>query len=74
MDSIIKEIDELSDLTQEEEKLEVDNSGALRERFGEPPFSILDSKSGTWQKRKKEWKEIGIKSELGRDNLGGGNI
>ena len=39
----------------------------LRDKFIEPPFSILDTKSGNWQKRKKEWKRIGIKSEVGRD-------
>ena len=39
----------------------------LRDKFIEPPFSILDSKSGNWQRRKKEWKKLGIKSEVGRD-------
>ena len=39
----------------------------LRERFIEPPFSILDTKSGNWQRRKKLWKNIGMKSEVGRD-------
>ena len=40
----------------------------LRDKFIEPPFSILDSKSGNWQKRKKLWVSKGIKSEVGRDN------
>jgi DNA modification methylase len=39
----------------------------LRDRFIEPPFSILDTKSGSWQNRKRLWKRIGIKSEVGRD-------
>jgi len=39
----------------------------LRDKFIEPPFSVLDTKSGSWQKRKKQWKNIGIKSEIGRD-------
>lgn len=39
----------------------------LRDRFIEPPFSILDTKSGSWQKRKQAWKTKGIKSEVGRD-------
>lgn len=39
----------------------------LRDKFIEPPFSILDTKSGNWQKRKRLWKNIGIKSEVGRD-------
>jgi DNA modification methylase len=39
----------------------------LRERFIEPPFTILDTKGGNWQNRKKAWLSIGIKSELGRE-------
>lgn len=39
----------------------------LRDKFIEPPFSVLDTKQGSWQKRKKEWGRIGIKSEVGRD-------
>ena len=39
----------------------------LRDKFIEPPFSVIDTKSGNWQRRKKEWKRIGIKSEVGRD-------
>ena len=39
----------------------------LREKFIEPPFSVLDTKSGSWQTRKRIWQEIGIKSEVGRD-------
>lgn len=39
----------------------------LRDKFIEPPFSILDTKSGSWQKRKRLWKRTGIKSEVGRD-------
>ena len=39
----------------------------LRDKFIEPPFSILDTKSGSWQKRKKIWQRLGMKSEVGRD-------
>jgi DNA modification methylase len=39
----------------------------LRDQFIEPPFSVLDTKSGNWVRRKKLWKQIGIKSEIGRD-------
>jgi len=46
----------------------------LRDKFIEPPFSILDSKTGNWQRRKKEWLKIGIKSEIGRTKVIGGNI
>ncbi len=39
----------------------------LRDLFLEPPFSVLDTKSGTWQNRKRQWKTLGIKSEIGRE-------
>lgn len=38
----------------------------LRDKFIEPPFSVLDTKSGNWQRRKNQWKTLGIKSEIGR--------
>ena len=38
----------------------------LRDRFIEPPFSVLDSRGGEWQQRKRRWEELGIKSENGR--------
>lgn len=43
------------------------NDPILRDKFIEPPFSVLDTKSGNWQRRKKLWQQIGIKSEIGRD-------
>ncbi len=39
----------------------------LRAEFLEPPFSILDAKSGSWNDRKRMWKSLGIQSEEGRD-------
>ena len=39
----------------------------LRDKFMEPPFSVLDTKGGGWQTRKRQWKAKGIKSEIGRD-------
>ena len=41
----------------------------LRDKFIEPPFSVIDTKQGNWQRRKREWKRIGIKSEVGRDSV-----
>jgi DNA modification methylase len=38
----------------------------LREKFIEPPFSVLDTKNGNWQERKRQWLELGLKGELGR--------
>jgi len=45
-------------------------SNLLVDRFLVPPFSVLDTKQGYWQDRKRHWQALGIKSELGRgDNL-----
>lgn len=41
-------------------------SGALSEQFGVPPFSVLDTRSGLWQDRKRTWSSIGIDSGKGR--------
>ena len=39
----------------------------LRDKYIEPPFSVLDTKTGSWRKRKTKWLEYGIQSEVGRD-------
>jgi len=39
---------------------------SLRDKWIEPPFSVLDTKTGSWQQRKQKWMELGIKGELGR--------
>jgi hypothetical protein len=39
---------------------------SLVERFGVPPFSVLDARQGYWQDRKRAWLALGIESELGR--------
>ena len=45
----------------------------LSEKFIIPPFSVLDTRQGNWQQRKRIWKGI-IKSSVGRDDglLGSG--
>src|SRR5216684_655676 len=43
-----------------------DAHSTLAERFGVPPFSVLDARQGYWQDRKRAWIALGIKSELGR--------
>ena len=47
-------------------------SATLAERFGIPPFSILDARKGWWQDRKRAWLDLGIRSELGRGAAPGG--
>jgi len=44
-------------------------NGSLLDRFGVPPFSVLDARQGYWQDRKRAWLALGIRSEVGR---GGG--
>jgi DNA modification methylase len=39
----------------------------LRDKFIEPPFTVLDCKGGNWQKRKRKWIARGLKSEIGRE-------
>lgn len=36
------------------------------EKFLVPPVSVFDTKQGYWQKRKREWKAIGLDSHAGR--------
>ena len=44
----------------------------LRKKFDFVPYTILRAMDGEWQKKKAEWMQLGIKSEVGRgDNLGG---
>lgn len=38
----------------------------LAERFGIPPFSVMNAREGWWQERKRAWLALGIQSELGR--------
>lgn len=52
------------------EEVDTSTKGQLEKEFIVPPFSVFDTKQGYWQDRKRIWKELGIKSELGRgDNL-----
>lgn len=46
--------------------------GSLKERYIVTPFSVLDSRAGDWQKRKRAWKDLGIDSVKGRGNDGDG--
>lgn len=47
-------------------------NGSLADRFGVPPFSVLNAREGWWQDRKRAWLKLGIQSELGRgENVAG---
>lgn len=49
-------------------------SSTLAERFGIPPFSVLNAREGWWQNRKRAWIDLGIRSELGRGAPIGGAL
>ena len=40
---------------------------ALTDRFIVPPFSVLDTRQGYWNDRKREWLDMGLKSTDGRE-------
>lgn len=65
--------DELADLAQPSMPepggampTEIEARKSLVERFGVPPFSVLDARQGYWQARKRAWIALGIESEIGR--------
>ena len=68
------EIGELTTLFDEQpEEMEIKEEqpkGSLADRFGVPPFSVLNAREGWWQDRKRAWLAIGIQSELGRGENG----
>jgi len=45
----------------------IDSKAKLQEKFIVPPFSVLDTRQGYWQERKRLWLSLGIQSEIGRD-------
>lgn len=51
---------------KEDKKKAIKESLVLREKWIEPPFSVLDTRQGSWQERKRAWIEFGIKGEIGR--------
>jgi hypothetical protein len=39
---------------------------SLAERFGVPPLTVLDSRQGYWRDRKRQWLDLGLRSDEGR--------
>jgi len=70
--AMLTELEEASRPKPPEAPLEnkKDHAGQLKERFGVPPFSILNAREGWRQSRKAAWISLGLRSELGR----GGNL
>lgn len=42
---------------------------SLKESFIFPPFSILDTRSGVWQERKRKWVSLGFNSQETREDV-----
>jgi DNA modification methylase len=38
----------------------------LAQRYGFPPFTVIDRRGGEWQKRKRRWNKLGLDSGKGR--------
>lgn len=72
LDDLLQEI-ELSDINLNELLNPVieEERPSLRERFGIPPFTILDARHKLWMDRKKIWIALGLQSELGRGATNG---
>lgn len=49
------------------EDSDTDPAPTLTDRFGTPPFTVLDARTGTWQDRKRAWIAQNIESQKGRD-------
>ena len=60
-------IEDEEEQTQTEYSADDTEHKSLADRFIVPPFSILDTRQGYWQDRKRQWKDLGIKSDIGRD-------
>jgi DNA modification methylase len=57
----------INDLFDDDGELYIESKLGLKDKYGQPPFSIFNARDGGWQKRKQYWQSIGIQSELGRD-------
>lgn len=44
-----------------------DSLGLIADRFLIPPFSVLNTREGWWQDRKRAWSSLGIQGEIGRE-------
>lgn len=58
---------EIDPVQESEDSLK--NIKTLKERFIIPPFSVLDTRQGYWQERKKLWHSLGIDSQETREDI-----
>jgi len=65
----------LSEQQDEEEKYSDGVAGGMSKTFGQPPFSILDTRKGDWLERKRYWRDlIGDKGESREGTLSENSI
>lgn len=57
-----------------DEKYQDYTQGSLQQRFVVPPFTVLDSRQGYWQERKRWWRELIGDNGESRENLLGGSL
>ena len=69
------ELEELGVETEDDEEIQEGDTERIEskkrkllEKFIVPPFSVLDTRKGYWQDRKRWWLSLGIKSEVGRES------
>ena len=69
-----QEFNDENNNTEDADKI-VKAHAKLQEKFIVPPFTILDTRQGYWQERKRYWKElIGDNGESRKEVLGSGGI
>ncbi len=61
-------IDDILNTQLEENQTPEEHIEKLVDKFGVPPFSVLDVRQGYWQKRKKDWKELIREKGESREN------
>jgi len=69
-------LEELSDLFAEEgNKYEDGKPGSMAQNYGEPPFSVLDTRKASWLEQKRAWRTlIGDDGETREDTLANGGM
>ncbi|MBO4513507.1 MAG: hypothetical protein J5746_12155 [Victivallales bacterium] len=67
--------DEIQKLMRQDAEQLASGETLLSSRYGECPFSVLNTNTGRWRGREREYKDIGLQSGCGRDvelyNTGG---
>ncbi len=59
---------DVDDMDGIDDDAEQGKSGSLIDQFVVPPFSVLDTRQGYWQKRKNAWIDRGLSSQNGRED------